>query len=199
MSALPREKQVLGLDVAVNDPLFVSDREHVQQLVADRENLAGVEALPLAVPSCLDRLAVEKLHHEERRSVLCHIVVQDLHGARMLHGIREIALAKEARPDRLFPAELRVKHLHRDTILVPVGGCIHGSHAADSYERVETPLVLEHLAYTAVCSRARVVPVAHDCVPAPFATTRLLPPSTSARTAMFRISISTRFIFASAR
>ena len=85
-------------------------------------------------------VAVEQLHHEERGAVLGDVVVHDAHRARVLHRVRGVALAEEARADVLARAQLRVEHLHGELGLVAVGRRVDGGHAADAEDAVEAVL-----------------------------------------------------------
>jgi hypothetical protein len=59
------EKQVLRLDVAVNDPLGVSGRQDVEHLVHEPRDLARTQPVPAPFPPVIERFALEQLHDEE--------------------------------------------------------------------------------------------------------------------------------------
>src|SRR3546814_13840126 len=63
---LPRsvEKQIVGLEVAMDDSLFVRGREDIEQLVRDAHGLLDRLPAELARPARLGRLAFETLQHE---------------------------------------------------------------------------------------------------------------------------------------
>jgi hypothetical protein len=136
-------KQVLGLHVAVHDVLGVGRREHVEELVGDRQRLFDREPSPLPLPALLHRLAFEKLHDEERRPVRRDVVVEDADRALVLNDVRGVALLQESRAHLFVVAELFVEHLHRDALAVSMRRRIDGRHPADAEHRLETPLVLK--------------------------------------------------------
>ena len=86
----------------------------------------------LGVARASRRAPVEELHHEERGAVLGDVVVDDQHGAGVLHRVRGVPLAEEARPHVLADAELRVEHLHGELGLVPVRRLVDRGHPADA-------------------------------------------------------------------
>ena len=150
-----RDEQVLRLDVAVHDVLRVRRRQHVEQLLGDgAAPRAAASALPAALPARLERLALEQLHHDERRPVGRDVVVEHAHRAVVLDGVGRVALLQEAPLHLLVVAQLRVQHLHRDALAVAVRRRVDRRHPADAEQRVELPLVLQHHARARARARA---------------------------------------------
>ena len=142
--AVLREEDVLGLDVAMNDAGGVRRGEDVEQAVGDRERvLRAAGGSPNAARARVGRLAFEELHHEEGRAVLGLVVVEDAHDARMVHRVRDVPLAREARADVGEHRQLRVEDLERDAASVAVGRRVDGAHPADAEQLVDAPLALD--------------------------------------------------------
>jgi len=139
-AAVLREKDVLRLDVAVDDPARVRGGEDVEQAVGDLHRLLDGHAAAEATRARVGGLALEELHDEERGAVLGLVVVEHAHDARMVHGVRDVPFAREAGADVAQHRELRVQHLERDAAPVAVGRRIHGAHAADAEEAIDLPL-----------------------------------------------------------
>ena len=60
---LPGQKDVLGLDVPMNDAFGVRGFEDLENLIGDRQNVARTEREGHALPARLKRLSLEQLHH----------------------------------------------------------------------------------------------------------------------------------------
>jgi len=138
--ALLREEQVVGLEVAVDGPARVRRGHHVEQLPGDRHRLARRERAPRAGQAALQRLALEQLHHQERRAILGLVVVDDAHDTRVLDRVGRVALAHEARADVLVGPQLGAQHLEGDAVPVAVHGEVHGGHPAGAEHPLDAVL-----------------------------------------------------------
>jgi hypothetical protein len=96
----------------------------------------------------LDGLPVEQLHDDERDSRLVDVVVEHRDGVRVIDRVRGIAFALEANAYFGTPAELRVEHLHRESLPVSVSGRVDDGHFADSEDAVEAIPSAQHRAYS---------------------------------------------------
>jgi hypothetical protein len=102
--ALPREEDVLGLDVPVHDALAVRHDEGLEHLAHDRDRLARQQ---LVVPHEVRREvdAREQLEHDEQRAVVGVFArVEHLHHVGVLHLPRGVGLVHEALD--VLPADL---------------------------------------------------------------------------------------------
>ena len=142
--AIGREEEVLRLDVAVDDPLGVGRREHVAELVRERQDLAWREVAGRALGAHVERLALEQLHHQEGGAVVGHVVVDDAHRAGVPDGVGDVALAEEARAGVGVGGRLRVQHLHRDPVAVAVHAEVHRAHPPRAEHALERVLAAEH-------------------------------------------------------
>ena len=140
-TAVAHEEDVVGLHVAMNDPGRMRRRQHVQQDVRELQDVRDREPPPEALGPSVGGLALEQLHHEERRAVVRLAVVQHPYDARMIHRIRDVPFAGEAPPDLGICRELRVEDLQRDAVAVAMRRRIHGPHPAHAQQRVHTPLL----------------------------------------------------------
>ena len=117
-----RDEEVRRLDVAVDDArLACAAASTSSSWCDDRDARRAGEAPPGRRARAPRRVAVEQLHHEERRAVLGHVVVDHEHRARVLHRVGGVALAQEARADVRARDELRVEHLDGELRAVAVG------------------------------------------------------------------------------
>jgi hypothetical protein len=137
------DEEVLGLEIAVDDALFVRRDENVEHLRADGEHV-GQRQHAFAQKTRVDRFPLEQLHHEESGPILGDVVVEDHHGAGVIDRVGHVPLAQKPRANALFDGELGVKHLHGGAFLVPMNGRIDGSHAADAYDLLKAPLAIQH-------------------------------------------------------
>ena len=71
------EKQIVRLQIAMNDPESVRAREPLRRLREDRRHLGRWQAL-LPGEACAERLPLEELHHDVRASAV-EAVVEDVH------------------------------------------------------------------------------------------------------------------------
>ena len=117
--------------------------EDVERLVRDRERRVEREPPAVRDRDPVDARAVEQLHHEERGAVLGDVLVDHRHRAWMLDAVRDVALPQEARADRGVVRELRVEHLDREALRVPVRGGVDGRHPAGAEHLVEDVLAAE--------------------------------------------------------
>ena len=158
---LPGDEQIGGFDVAMDNRLGVGRGEHLEELVHNGDG--GVEGHPAAaaVAQVLHRGPFEELHHEERCAVFRHVVVDDANGARMLHGVGDIPLAKESGANVLTNADLRVQQLDGELGLVPVRGGVDRGHAPHAKDAVDAVFAAQDRAHAVLRSTGDVVMVGH--------------------------------------
>jgi hypothetical protein len=110
------------------------------------ERTSSSSSRPATDAPVLERLAVQQLHDEERRTVLRHVIVRDPDGTFVADSVRHVPLAKKAGADLMVCRQLGVQELDGDAAAVAVSRCVHRRHAAHAEQNVQTPLLLEHLA-----------------------------------------------------
>src|SRR5262249_637275 len=113
-TALIQQEHVVGLHVAMNDPLRVRCGEHIEQAVRHRPGLLGGKHAALALATHLERLADEQIHHEEDCTILADVVVQNTHGANVAYAVGDVALAEEPLADLLVHRQRGIQHFDRD-------------------------------------------------------------------------------------
>ena len=126
---VPRlEQDVLGLDVAVHDPLGVRVGERARHLPRDAERLLDGEPSGAREPLS-QRLAVDVRHHVEERAVHRARVIER-QNVRVAEDRRELNLAQEA--DRAeCGAHLRPEHLDDDgSRVLAIRSAVHDRRAA---------------------------------------------------------------------
>jgi hypothetical protein len=93
------EEEVLGLDVAVDDPGGVGDRQSARDLGDDQGEVGGIGG-PGGREPLVHRPAVEILEDEVRRAVRRMRAVEDLDDVRVAQACGGLCLGEEA-PDQL--------------------------------------------------------------------------------------------------
>ena len=142
--AVGHDEQVVGLDVAVDDPLCVRRREHVEELVGEAQEIGQRHGALLGARR--EALALEQLHHEERRAVLGDVDVVDLDGAGVTKFVRGLRLALEALAQIAILRERGVQDLDRLAPADLVATDVHGRHPAHAEETLELPFPAQHRA-----------------------------------------------------
>ena len=127
--ALLVDEDVVGLDVAMDDPVRVREGERVGHL-AQHAAHEGYRRTRLAAQALRQALAVDEAHDEEHQPVaLVHRVDGDDVGMAELG--RRLRFAQEARADLLAIGELRRQHLEGDAAAqAHVHGPVHDGRAA---------------------------------------------------------------------
>jgi hypothetical protein len=143
--AARRAKQVLRLDVAVDDPLVRGGCEHVKQRVRHLHHLA-VGQLAVRSP-LLVGLPFEELDHQEGRPVLGDLVIEHARGVRVVQLVGGVSFEEEAAARLAVERDLAVQDLDRDAIAVAVGGQVDGRHAPDPEQLLEPVLLGKDVAY----------------------------------------------------
>ena len=108
-----RDEEVVRLDVAMNDPLVVRGREHVEELLTDLEHVGQRKRAALPDAPRLEELALEQLHHEIGVALVRRVVVEDADDTRMIDLVRRVAFLQEATARVGVARELRVEDLDR--------------------------------------------------------------------------------------
>ena len=126
--AVLRQKDVLGLDVAVDDPLLVGSREPLRNLPGDVERPPRRErAVRHGHP---ERLALEELADGEPEAALV-ADVEEREDVGMREGGNRLRLGREARERLGVARQLLGQHLDRDLALEPrVPRAVDLAHAA---------------------------------------------------------------------
>jgi hypothetical protein len=138
--AFPRDEEIRRLNVPVNNRLGVRRGENIRKVVPDGQRRAERNPSTMSLPEMLDRVAVEKFHHEERSAIVCHVVVENGDCPRMIDRVGGVALPEKPRANILPQRELRVQHLDRETLLIAVRRCVHHGHPPDSEHAIEAVL-----------------------------------------------------------
>ena len=141
----------------MDDALLVSSREHVEELVTDRDHGSQGQPATAALPEGLDGRTAEQLHDEEGRAVLGHVVIDDDHDTWMLHGVGGTPFTQEARPHVIADAQLRVKHLDRKLCLVPVRGLVDDRHPSGPENAIDAVLAPQHRPYSPLGAGGQLV------------------------------------------
>ena len=132
-AAVGRDEEVVGLQVAVDDALFVRGRERLDDLDGVVERLAQRE--PAGAEEVAQRVALEKLLDQEMPLVDL-LERMDRRDAGMAESGQRLRFALEAGDVLRVAEELIGEHLDRDVAIEPqVPGAIHLSHAAGAEGR----------------------------------------------------------------
>jgi hypothetical protein len=109
------EEDVLGFEVAVDDPLLVRRIQRVGDLRADRHRLSQWNSFfPLEAVG--QRLALQVLHHEVELALRRVAEVRDVHDVLVPDLIDRLGLGDEPRDDVGILRQLRVDRLHGDLL-----------------------------------------------------------------------------------
>jgi len=106
------DHDVAGLDVAMNDQLFVCGREPARDLNRDAERLFLRERLPRDHP--VERFAVVVRHGDEHLAIFGFVDVEDRADVGMVEGRRGPRLLHEALANLVVPRERVGKKLQSD-------------------------------------------------------------------------------------
>ena len=123
------QKDIVGLDVAVHEPLAVGSREPLRDFAADAEHL-GERERALRLSGLLERAADEQLHHDVGQALFVADLV-DRHHVGVIDRRRRPALAQKSTCRCGVAGLRRMKHLDGDVaaeFLVP--GQIDAAHSA---------------------------------------------------------------------
>ena len=135
-----REHDVLGLEIAVDDPLRVRRAQRARHLVDDGDRAQQIEAA-LARQHGVERFAVQILHHEEDGPVVRLAEVGDVDDVRVIDQARRARLAQEALDRLLAAAVPLVEDLHRDLLAdVDVLAAVDDAHAAATHDLAQLVL-----------------------------------------------------------
>ncbi len=127
-----QDKDVGGLDVAVNDPLLVgvvealADLDHDRQLVLDQQALAGGDQLAQFA-------ALQEFHDDvELALLLTHVV--DGHDVGVVEAGTGLGLAEESRADFLGDVDVVGDDLEgHQTVQLGVAGLVDYAHPPPAY------------------------------------------------------------------
>ena len=121
---------VLGFDVAVEDPLGVRGAERAGDLAGDPQAALDRQRR-LAHRQLGQRLAVEELHHDERAAVVGGAEVRHVDDVLVADGAREARLLQQARDEVALGVELLEQDLDRDALADDgVGRLVDRAHPA---------------------------------------------------------------------
>ena len=135
-----REHDVLGLEIAVHDPLGVRRAQRARHLVDDRDRAQEIEAA-IARQHRVQRFAVQVLHHEEDGAVVRLAEVGDVDDVRVIDQARRARLAQEALDRFVAAAVTLVEDLHGNFLTdVDVLAAIDDTHAAAADDLVQLVL-----------------------------------------------------------
>ena len=138
------EKQVVRLDVAVDDSLPVRRREDVEHAIAHVDGLDHAKATAEPLPTGFHRLALEQIQDEKDRIFLVMIVVvDDANDVGVGDLIGHVPFAEKARPDVIEPGQRRVQHLERHPHPVAVCRFVDRGHPTEAEDPVEPVLAAQ--------------------------------------------------------
>jgi hypothetical protein len=144
--AVAGDEDVLGLEVAVDHPRLVRGGQEIERAVGDREHLRRSDpTIGTRGGDVFERAAFEQLHHEEGRTILGDVVVEDSYRPRVPHFVGNVALLQEAMTGLVARRQLLVENLHRGAHAVAMRGLVDGCHAAHAQQALESPLVAQGL------------------------------------------------------
>ena len=123
------QKDIVGLDVAVHEPLAVGGREPLRDFAADAEHL-GERERALRLSGLFQRAADEQLHHDVGQAVFVADLV-DRHHMGVIDRRRRPALAQESARRGRVAGFRRMQHLDGDVAAeLLVAGQVDAAHAA---------------------------------------------------------------------
>jgi hypothetical protein len=135
------EKQVIGLEIPVDDPHRVGGDEDVEKAIGEAQE--GVEGgAPLLVEEVLEGVTFEELHDEEWQAILGGIDVDDLDHARVLDLVDGAPFELEPPAQVRVGGGLWVKDLEGDAAARGVDGGVDRSHPASPKEALDRPLAM---------------------------------------------------------
>ena len=133
--AAPHEHHVLGLEIAMDDPLGVSLAGRFAELERDVERTVQRQRSTGGRQRALEGEPVEVLHHHVERTVGELAGEEHLDDVRMLEARSDLRLTREAGDELRVRGELAMKDLDRDVAIdAALEGAVHASHRADPDE-----------------------------------------------------------------
>ena len=130
-----REEEVVGLEVAVDDPLGVRLGERAQRLPRRLDGLLDPDA-PDALDALAERLALEQLHREVEVAVLALAEVEHRDRVRRREQAVGARLAQEARAAHLVDGAVAAQDLDGDVAADGrLLGAVHRAHRAGAEAR----------------------------------------------------------------
>ena len=155
------EEHVIGLEIAVNDPLGVRGPKCTRDAASNRRGLELGQ--PAAVPEPgAQGLAVEQLHHEIRTAIDAVAEVVDLDDAGVADRGRRLGLVEEALDEDVVARQLGAQQLDRGgPIEELVLGAIDRAHAAARELRCD-PIITQHFADQRITIRRLRTRLAHE-------------------------------------
>ena len=140
-SAVRRQQDVGGLDVAMDDPAAMRGVERVSDLGEDHNGLPRFERAVL-VEVLAQRRPVHELH-DDRLDVAVGAGVEDRHDPRMREPGRGHRLAPEPLDERVVGGEMRMQQLHRhlagEGLVSGLPDLRHAAGGDEAVEAVPTP------------------------------------------------------------
>jgi hypothetical protein len=133
-TAVRDEEQIVGLEIAMDDPARVGRRQRLGRLHADVDDGGGVQGATAGGPLA-EGLALQQLHRHVRHPLRQQPHVEHLHHARMVDRERRARLVEEARGDRRVAHQLGPKDLDRDPAFQQrMTGLVHDAHPAPAQD-----------------------------------------------------------------
>jgi len=124
------EEDVLGLDVAVDDPFGMCRRQRPAALKHDRARPLGIDGA-LSGEDVGKVFPLEILHDEIARSARGFAEVGDVDDVLVTDPRRALGFLTEARDDLGAPRQVLPEHLDRDALVdIAMEALVHESHAA---------------------------------------------------------------------
>ncbi len=150
------EHDVLGLHVAVHDPLRVTLARGVAQPHRDMERARQGYGSPGRGKRALEGHAVEVLHHDVHRAVGQLADEKNVHDVRVRQTRCDLCLAVESRDNRWIGGEFAVQDLHGDVAVDPLlKRAVNAPHGADTDELPYLDMPEDFAAHVGVCSGGR--------------------------------------------
>jgi hypothetical protein len=125
-----RQENVLGLDVAMDDPLRMGGDEHVEQLIRDGEHVVLAEPPAEADAPLFERLSVEELHEQKRGAIIVGVVVGDFDGSFVPDAVCDVRFAQEPLAHERVGRQLVVQDLNGDAAAVAMRRGVDCRHSA---------------------------------------------------------------------